>query len=202
MRTSGSLRTTIIGSGNLTPGGLHRNFEAFSVMRSEAGETIDVTSWDHFLKEHAADLRSFDESVIEHAAQNVIRRPHVPDVEPDVVETSGRSVNVEPPVGAIDRFLVAQVPRAGDRWQRIHFNRDVIARFFRVRHGAAQRVFLVKCRLDGTLAEQEVRPCVHSDVNKNPRIEIGHIAGSRILMPGHPSPSTVSFKCARSPICC
>ena len=174
-------RTMIVGSGNLTPGGLRQNFEAFSVMRSEAGETFDVASWDRFLSEHAADIRTIDESALERAAQNVVRgRRRSRDVEPDlerapaVAEPSeGPLVDIELPVVRTDRFLVAQVPRAGRRWHQIHFNRDVIENFFRVRLGTtAQRVFLVECRQDGTFAEQEVRPCVYSDANKNPKIEI------------------------------
>ena len=173
-------RTMIVGSGNLTPGGLRQNFEAFSIMRATADETLDVSSWDRFLIEHAADMRAIDESALERAAQNVVRgRRRLRDVEPDsemapgVAEpAAGPLVDIERPVGRTARFLVARVPRAGGRWHQIHFNRNVIEEFFRVQHGTAQRVYLVECRQDGTFAEQEVRPCVYSDANKNPKIEI------------------------------
>ena len=177
----GGCRTMIVGSGNLTPGGLRQNFEAFSVMRSEAGETFDVTSWDRFLSGHAADIRIIDESALERAAKNVVRgRRRSRDVEPDLERTpavaepsAGPLVNIELPVVRTDRFLVAQVPRAGERWHQIHFNHAVIEQFFRVHLGTtAQRVFLVECRRDGTFAEQEVRPCVYSGANMNPKIEI------------------------------
>ena len=176
-------RTMIIGSGNLTPGGLHQNFEAFSVVRSRADETFDVTSWDRFLIEHDEDLRTIDESALERAGKNVIRgRTNMRDVEPNVERTpvaASPSENAEPSVGGTGRFLVAQVPKAGERWHQIHFNRDVIEQFFCVRLGTAQRVFLVECRHDGTLAEQEVRPCVYSEANKNPKIEIASHHGER-----------------------
>ena len=42
-------RSMIVGSGNLTPGGLRQNFEAFSVIRAAAGETLDVSSWQRFI---------------------------------------------------------------------------------------------------------------------------------------------------------
>ena len=187
-------RTMIVGSGNLTPGGLRQNFEAFSVMRSEAGETFDVTSWDRFLSEHAADIRIIDESALERAAKNVVRgRRRLRDVEPDLERVSavaepaaGPLVDIELPVGRTDRFLVARVPRAGGRWHQIHFNRNVIEEFFRVRHGTAQRVFLVECRQDGTFAEQEVRPCVYSEANKNPKIEIASHHGESYPEAGPP----------------
>ena len=66
----------IVGSGNLTPGGLRQNIEAFSVMRAAVGETLDVSSWDRFLSEHADDLRAIDESALERAAQNGNRQAH------------------------------------------------------------------------------------------------------------------------------
>lgn len=192
----GGRRTMIVGSGNLTPGGLRQNFEAFSVMRSEASETFDVTSWDRFLSEHAADIRTIDESALERAAQNVVRgRRRSRDVEPDlerapaVAEPSeGPLVDIELPVVRTDRFLVAQVPRAGERWHQIHFNRDVIERFFRVSLGTtAQRVFLVEYRQeDGMFSEQEVRPCIYSGANMNPKIEVASHHGVSYPDAGRP----------------
>ena len=169
-------RSMIVGSGNLTPGGLRQNFEAFSVTRTEADETLDLPSWDRFLTDHAADIRVIDEETLERAAQNVMRgrRPRR-DVEPEpgVPPTVEPMVSdVELPVGRTDRFLVAQVPGAGDRWRQVHFNSAVIDQFFRVQHGTMQRVYLVECRQDGTFADQEVRPCVYSQTNKNLKIEI------------------------------
>lgn len=187
-------RTMIVGSGNLTPGGLHHNFEAFSIMRSKADENFDVTSWDRFLIEHDEDLHTIDESALERAGQNIVRgRRQFRDVEPDLEGTPiahgpavGPSVDIEQPDASTDRFLVAQVPRAGERWHQIHFNRDVIEEFFRVRLGTAQRVFLVECRHDGTLAEQEVRPCVYSEANMNPKIEVASHHGESYPDAGPP----------------
>ena len=172
-------RTVIVGSGNLTPGGLRRNFEAFSIMRAAAHEMIDVSSWDRFLDEHAAAMRPIDGSTLERAARNAARaRRHLHDVEPDLAgELAPEPVadplaNIEPPAGGADRFLVARIPKAGGRWHQIHFNRDVINSFFRVQLGTAQRVYLVELCPDGTYGEQEVRPCVYSATNRNPKIEI------------------------------
>ena len=165
-------RTLVVGSGNLTPGGLRQHFEAFSVVRSEAEETLDVTSWDRFLTEHASGLRPIDDRALERAAENVVRgRRRRQSIEPLIVDRAGEEPAASPLAGT-DRFLVAQVPRAGDRWHQIHFNRQVIEEFFHVRHDSAQRVFLVECRQDGGFGEQEVRPCVYSDANKNLKIEV------------------------------
>ena len=80
-------RTMIVGSGNLTPGGLRQNFEAFSIMRAAADETLDVTSWDRFLTEHAADLRAIDESALERAARNTLHgNQRQRDIEPNFLD--------------------------------------------------------------------------------------------------------------------
>ena len=175
-------RSMIVGSGNLTPGGLRQNFEAFSVTRAAAGETLDVSSWQRFLTDHASDIRAIDEEALERAARNVMRgRRRRRDAEPEPGASPAAeptAPDVELPVGRTDRFLVAQVPRAGDRWHQVHFNREVIDRFFRVQHGTTQRVYLVECRQNGTFAEQEVRPCVYSDANMNLKIEIASHHGA------------------------
>ena len=182
-------RSMIVGSSNLTPGGLRQNFEAFSVTRAAAGETLDVTSWERFLADHAAYIGTVDQEALERAAQNVMRGRRRRDAEPEPgAPADGEPMvrDIELPVGRTDRFLVAQVPGAGTRWHQIHFNREVIDRFFRVQHGTTQRVYLVECRQDGTFAEQEVRPCVYSETNKNLKIEIASHHGALYPQAGPP----------------
>ena len=171
-------RSMIVGSGNLTPGGLRQNFEAFSVFRTAQSETMDSSSWDRFLADHAGDVRPIDEDALERAARNVARRP-ARDIEP----ASGVSAPIQsaghdsvPDVAVVlagaSRFLVARVPKAGNRWHQVHFNVPVIEGFFRVRPNTTQRVYLRECKQDGTLGDEEWRPCVYSDANKNLKIEI------------------------------
>ena len=189
-------RSLIVGSGNLTPGGLRQNFEAFTVVRAAAGETLDVSSWRRFFTDHGADIRAVDDEILQLAARNVLRgrRPHH-DIEPEPGATPVREPtdpDIELPVGRADRFLVAQVPgrkpRPGQkpRWRQGQFNREVIDRFFRVRPGTSQRVFLRECRQDGTFAEEKPRRCVYSNVNKNLRIELASHRGAPYPDTGRP----------------
>ena len=185
-------RSMIVGSGNLTPGGLRQNFEAFSVVRSATGEVIDFSPWDRFLAEHADDIRPIDQEALERAAQNTTRR-RGGDVEPSAGASapisstdSQPAPDVEVLVGGADRFLVARVPKGGDRWHQVHFNKPVIDRFFRVRPNSTQRVYLVECRQDGTFADEEVRPCVYSDSNMNHKIEIASHRGEPYPEAGPP----------------
>lgn len=169
-------RAVIVGSGNLTPGGLRQNFEAFSVIRTVANEPLDLSPWRRFEREHAAWLRPIDEDVLERAERNLIGSPHRRDaalkLNAQMRTEAERHIDSAVPVGRTDRFLVAQVPRAGDRWHQIHFNAEVIQRFFRVQPNSSQRVYLVECGQEGAFGGQEVRPCIYSEANKNHRIEV------------------------------
>ncbi len=92
----------IVGSGNLTPGGLRENLEAYFVIRAAANESLDLSSWDDFTQRHDADLRIIDDSALERASKNVFRgrgrrrRAEVePDVEPQPAE--GELLGIEEP---------------------------------------------------------------------------------------------------------
>ncbi|MBN2022581.1 MAG: phospholipase D family protein [Pirellulales bacterium] len=175
-------QSLIVGSGNLTPGGLRENYEGFSVVRAMPREAIDLTSWYRFFDEHRSDIREIDNEALERAARNVVRggRPRARDLEPDILVPEPATISTEPeilPVPSESRVLVAQIPKAGNRWDQGHFNREVIDQFFRVTPNSAQRVYLQCQRMDGSLADQEVRPCVFSQRNKNLKIEIGAAHG-------------------------
>ena len=177
-------QSMIVGSGNLTLGGLRQHFEAFSVMRVNACERLDTSSLDRFLAEHRANLRPIDNEALDRVARNIT---HAPRRQPIIeAEALAPSVDIELPAGGTDRFLIAQVPKAGGRWRQIHFNADVIEQFFRVRPDSIQRVYLVECRQDGSFAEQEVRPCVHSSANRNYKIEISSHRGENYPNTGRP----------------
>ena len=171
-------RSVIVGSGNLTPGGLYTNFEAFSLVHVQRGETLDVSSWDRFLSDHERNIRGIDEEAIDRAERNIAqlrRQLHELNVTPqrrseDVA--SGDTTSLIPVGGNTDRYLIAQVPKAGNRWTQVHFNLDVIEQFFRIKHDSSQRVYLWEVHMDGTVADQEVRPCVYSQANKNLKIEV------------------------------
>jgi hypothetical protein len=188
--------TLIVGSGNLTPGGLRDNFEAYSVLQAEPGESIDFSSWDNFLARHDANIRPIDEEALERAARNIIRGGRGGrrrrDVEPDVV-TEGEEAPTEEeealPVPVADRILVAQLPKAGGdygRWSQAHFNKDIIDQFFHAQPDSTQRVYLTARRLDGSIMPQEVRRVIYSHSNKNMKIELGARKGEAYPAAGPP----------------
>lgn len=182
---AGGSRTLIVGSGNLTPGGLMTNYEGYTVITADRDEEIDVSALDEFLERHADNIRSIDDEALERAARNlirpikgarqaggvVIRRPRR---RREVVPTRGAGL----PAAEFDRILIAQVPRAGGRWAQVHFNTDVVQQYFRIMDYRTQRVYLTQVAPDGARADVEVRPCVYSQRNKNHKVEIGAARGA------------------------
>jgi HKD family nuclease len=175
---SGSL---IVGSGNLTIGGLFGNFEGFTVIDFDADEADLVTEWDTFRDRHDERLWSIDDDAYEMARRNLVqlrRRQDAVDVEPDEDEGA-----IEPDVvdddarvavpGAGDRVLVAQVPRAGARWHQVGLNEDVVRDFFQIEPNSTQRLQLRHVRAPGVYSEPEIRGITMSYTNRNRRLEIG-----------------------------
>ena len=174
-------RTVIGGSGNLTPGGLMNNVEGYTVISADHEEQLNVAALDEFLQRHADAIRVIDDAALERAEQNVITRrgsgirmtrPPPRRRIPRLVPRHGEGG----PVRA-DRILIAQVPRAGSRWSQVHFNGEVVQRYFRITDLAAQRIYLTRVMSDGTRSDIEVRQCLLSNTNRNHRIEFGAATG-------------------------
>lgn len=191
-KQDGSQRV-IAGSGNLTPGGLKDNFEAYSIVRTNAHEALDLSSWERFLDRQKDNIRPIDQEALERAARNIIRgggRRKRRDVEPDVTteeeageEEDEKIQGVEPlPVPISARILIAQIPKAGGdygRWNQAHFNKDIMDQFFRAKPNSNQRLYLAERRRDGTWNSQEVRPVIYSHTNKNLKVELGARKGEK-----------------------
>ena len=170
-------RILIVGSGNLTPGGLRGNFEAYTVVRAEEGDEIDISALEEFLERHAGGIRRIDEEVLERAAANIVRplagarrgavqvrrpRPRARKGAPAARSAEG-----------FGRVLLAQVPSAGGRWAQVHFNAHVIHSYFRLNRLDTERVYLTRVLDDAARADMEVRRCVFSaGSNRNHKIEI------------------------------
>lgn len=187
--------TLIVGSGNLTPGGLRDNFEAYSVLRTEPGEPIDLSPWDDFLARHNVNIRPIDTEALERAARNIVRGGRGGrrrrDIEPDIVMEEEAAPPEEEAVPTLlaDRVMVAQLPKAGGdygRWSQAHFNKDIIDQFFQAQPDSMQRVYLTARRQDGSILPQEVRRVIYSRSNRNMKIELGARKGEAYPTHGPP----------------
>lgn len=174
-------RTLIVGSGNLTPGGLMTNFEGYTIISVDDADELDVSAFDEFLERHAEQIREIDDEALERAARNLVRATTgarrgtvvIPRRPARPVAPRGRP---EPHV-EFDRVLIALMPEAGGRWAQGHFNADVVRDYFRITDRQNQRAYLTHVIPDGTRAQVEVRRCVYSERNKNHKIEIGAARG-------------------------
>lgn len=67
--------------------------------------------------------------------------------------------------------LVAEVPGAGGRWKQVHFNQEVMRRFFHLEQDNDRSITLERIAPDGTLQSRRSRQLVFSTANSNSKIE-------------------------------
>jgi len=198
----------IVGSGNLTPGGLRGNVEAYSVLRYEPGASPDQTEWDRFLADHGGEISEIDDDALERGDRNAERvslgrrnvrrrvrvrrgaRPPHPEAVAEELAAAGEVVTTleeaAAPPQPTDRMFVAAVPAAGPRWHQVHFNVAAIRRYFRARPRTADRVYLFRWEPPGMVVQEPPRPVVFSRANVNHKIEFGARAGQAYPTGGPP----------------
>ena len=183
-------RTLIVGSGNLTPGGLMNNFEGYTVVSVDGTESLDVSALDEFFDRHVGNIRSIDDEALERAARNLVRPiQNARRAGGVVIPRQSRRAAAGPrpvPVPGFARVLIARVPAAGGRWAQVHFNADVVTDYFRITNHQTQRVYLTQVKANGDREEVEVRPCVFSETNRNHKIEIRAARGQAYPKGGPP----------------
>jgi hypothetical protein len=162
--------TLIVGSANLTMGGLKNNWEAFVVDElapPESSELLDQLNFWIDQNEHKL-LDPDDEKILTHAEGNkgkerdVRRAGSVPDAAP------------APPANL--EVLVAEIPKAGNRWQQANFDRATYVEFFGASIGSQIRIFLRHVTDDSRLGELESRPSVEVG-SMNYRFELAAARG-------------------------
>lgn len=67
--------------------------------------------------------------------------------------------------------LVAEVPGAGGRWAQVHFNLDVMRRFFHLEPGNPKSITLERIAPDGSIQGRSARQLVFSTENSNAKLE-------------------------------
>lgn len=166
----------ILGSGNLTSGGLRRNIEAYSIVIGNENELSSLSVWDDFWKRHADNIKDIDETTIERAKKNKQRarqrlKEKIEKEEPIDIDMEEELDLEEHPDRKSGRVLIAHVPKAGGRWHQIHYNKEIVKNFFRMKSNSSQRAILQQIKQDGTKGLTERRPLIYSPSNKNYKIE-------------------------------
>lgn len=169
----------VVGSGNLTTGGLLDNYEAFSVASIDSGENIDISGWELFERELAGQIMEIDNVVLNMVPERYARprmERHTGEIEPESEEDAvEEALAPAPEKTQEEEMLVATVPRAGNRWNQIHFNQMVVTSFFRINPRSSIPIYL-KRYANGRLILEPPRHLVYSQTNLNIKIELaaGH----------------------------
>jgi len=186
----------IIGSGNLTLGGLRKNREAFAVIKLSDEEIMRMEDyWQAWLHESSDNLKEIeDEEVIAKARENIVTRklqkkqPEIEQELDDVEAPEEVEISIAEGWHYTDdsKVLLAEIPRSGDRWKQANFDIGTFQTFFGATPGDnSQRVLLRSLNDDTSLSPIEVRPSV-SVKSQNYRFELD--AASGLLYPENGKP--------------
>jgi hypothetical protein len=179
----------IVGSGNLTPGGLRNNWEAFAQLElagDDAREFFDAdAAW---REEHSLALLPInDPRVVDRARRNARRRRILRDTTAAQTEADAEATTETADAVPSDftDALVAEIPRAGTRWNQANFDLENFETFFGATAGAHTRVLLRHVTAVGGLEQLESRPGV-SRRSRNFSLELGAAAGLAYPTGGRP----------------
>ena len=162
----------IVGSGNLTMGGLLSNWEAFTVLRLEGTEA------NHALEEIQSFLTRSTDYLLPITSQAIQDRVAENDGnERNIRHTETPSAAAQPVAAAPnDDVLVAEIPGSGNRWSQANFDRSTHEGFFGAKIGSQRRIVLQNVSASGEIGEIESRPSVEVK-SKNYRFEIAAAKG-------------------------
>ena len=203
----------VTGSGNLTAGGLRWNIEAFAVEHLDALAMADLRGrWDQYLAQTAGcQLELDDARVIALLERNAARRRAMREAgitepggigEEALPEAEAAQVAMDDELGealapanqpadelpAIEpdtEILVAEIPRASNRWGQANFDQASFFSFFGASRTVQRRAYFFHLREDGTLGFQEVRPAVAVQ-SRNYHFELDAASGIAYPAEGRP----------------
>jgi hypothetical protein len=172
--------TLIVGSGNLTLGGLKSNWEAFTVTKLYGEERVAILEKiEGWLTDRSADLLPLSDSrVVERAGQNT-------GSERDLKHGGADQPSTITIANETDAVFIAEIPRAGTRWSQANFDREHFEGFFGAAVGTPRRIVLYHVSEDGSLGTVESRPSVEV-ASENYRFELAAAKGVTYPTAGRP----------------
>lgn len=174
----------MVGSNNLSFGGLTGNVEGYAMGYFDPGEEPDLVDWDAFLDRWDRLISEIDEEVLASADRNLSRlerlrraaREVPTPAEAEVVVSDGQAYEAQPTddTELDELMLVSLVPKAGQglkaRWSQIHLSADIAREFFDAEPEEHPEIQLREVHS----GEVEDRRIVYSaGSNKNVKIEVG-----------------------------
>lgn len=177
----------VIGSGNLTQQGLRKNWEAFSVLDMAATEFSRLEAqWNRWFVKNLPHLKDItDPSVTTKVAQNC----RVPRRSANIQAATKRGVSEDFQAWTYDEqaeVLLAEIPKASNRWNQVNFDKESFEGFFGARAGDNTMRVLFK-GVDDKGVEQEVESRVSVSVqSRNWRFELNLAKDKRYPENGRP----------------
>lgn len=190
----GRARSTevLVGSGNLTVRGLRGNWEAFGRAVLHGADARQVRSdWSDWRVRNGPHIRPLtDAEVTARAASNRgfegLPRPRGgPGGHVALIEREDGQISVvgHPPPTA--NVLVAELPKAGNRWNQANFSLSTFRDFFGAEPQQSHEVFFFNVSADGTRGTIERRPAV-AVKSQNYRFELQAAKGRPYPRQGRP----------------
>jgi hypothetical protein len=186
----------IVGSGNLTVGGLRANCEVFLKATLSESQCDDAeTFWNDWKARRKAALLSPDDPRARARASR--NRASV-----KLVRTEGRKSRSDKkrgsaPAETIGRVrrssgaLVAELPKAKDRWNQADVTKTHYEHFFGATPGISRSITLQEVRLDGTVGDVKRRPML-AVKSHNYRVQLN--SGQGVSYPRRGRPIVVFVK--------
>jgi hypothetical protein len=172
----------MVGSNNLSFGGLAGNVEGYAMGYFDPGEEPDLADWNAFVSRWERLISEIDDEVLASADRNASRlvrlrraaREVPTSAEAEVVVSDGQAYEAQPTDADLDELmLVSFVPRAGQgpkaRWSQVHLSADIARDFFDAEPDEHPEIQLRNA--EGGAVED--RRIVYSAGNKNVKIEVG-----------------------------
>jgi hypothetical protein len=177
----------LVGSGNLTPGGLRGNCEVFFVVKFGPTQMRAFDRmWESWTDFHASELLPLnDPKVRKKARENAKRRRRGKQDSDILVERGKGKVVVGPARRENAKVLIAEIPRGGSRWNQANFDLGTFRTFFGASPGRTQRILLTHVDVLGHLGPQEIRPSV-AVKSHNYRFELDAASGLEYPAKGRP----------------
>lgn len=188
----------IVGSGNLTSGGLRWNVEAYSILSDTASNESSLKEWQKFIKENENYIYTHDnERVISSLSYNtelkrtLLKLKKGKDILSDNEKEALTRLPIEedliPPYEIKNEILVAEIPRNGDRLQQVNFDKTNFLDFFGASKDQDDNVYVYFFHIthQGLLQDSEVRPAVVVK-SHNYRFELNAVKGVSYPKEGKP----------------
>lgn len=211
----GNSAVAIVGSGNLTHGGLRNNREAYSVSELSARDFGELKRyWEKWIESNSDNLRPIDdEEVLKLAEENGRHRPWkrpLRETKPSAGNPAAFGKSVEAGVNADDYdssksdteleesltywlidhetdILLVEIPKSGNRWKQANFSKEIFTNYFGATCFGSDpyRILLRSVDENGVLGALERRQSVSVSSN-NWRFELEAAAGLDYPIAGRP----------------